>query len=55
MLNMASARNSPTVVTALLWAIGQALGPDFDRPTRDAWAPALGAVSTVMKEGASQA
>src|SRR5215510_13816596 len=26
-----------SVVAALLWALGQALGPDFDAPTRDAW------------------
>ena len=41
------------VIAALLWAIGQALGPDFDPRTRDAWALALAAVSSAMKEGAS--
>jgi hemoglobin-like flavoprotein len=41
-----------TVVTALLWAIGQALGPDFDKPTREAWAVVLGAISEAMKDGA---
>ena len=41
-----------TMTTALLWALAQALGPDFDPPTRAAWALALSAVETVMKEGA---
>jgi hemoglobin-like flavoprotein len=40
-----------TVTTALLWAIGQALGPDFDAPTREAWRLALTAVSAAMKGG----
>src|SRR5262249_14915704 len=38
-----------TVAVALLWAIGQALGPDFDGRTREAWTLALGAVCTAMK------
>jgi len=38
-----------TVTAALLWAIGQALGADFDRRTRDAWALALNAVCATMK------
>jgi len=42
------------VATALIWAIGQALGADFDRSTRDAWKLALTAVSAAMKEGAHQ-
>jgi hemoglobin-like flavoprotein len=42
-----------TVVAALLWAIGQALGPDFDSDTREAWALALGAIAATMKEGAN--
>lgn len=41
-----------TVATALLWAIGQALGPDFDAPTREAWTLVLAAVNAAMKEGA---
>jgi hemoglobin-like flavoprotein len=42
-----------SVVAALLWAIAQALGPDFDIATRDAWKLALSAVSDAMKDGAS--
>ena len=42
------------VNTALLWAIGQALGVDFDPSTREAWKVAIDAVSTAMKEGAQQ-
>jgi hemoglobin-like flavoprotein len=41
-----------TVVTALLWAIGQALGPDFDAETREAWSLALDTLTGAMKEGA---
>jgi hemoglobin-like flavoprotein len=43
-----------TIVTALLWALGQALGADFDPLTRDAWNTALQAVTAAMKEGAHQ-
>jgi nitric oxide dioxygenase len=43
-----------TITAALLWAIGQALGPDFDSPTRNAWKLALAAVTAAMKEGANQ-
>jgi hemoglobin-like flavoprotein len=42
-----------TLTTALLWALAQALGPDFDPPTRAAWSLALSAIATVMKEGAA--
>jgi hemoglobin-like flavoprotein len=42
-----------TLVTALLWAFGQALGPDFDQRAREAWRAALDAVTAVMQEGAS--
>lgn len=42
-----------TVVSALLWSFTQALGPDFDAATREAWAQALAHVSAVMKKGAS--
>jgi len=42
-----------TVTKALLWALAQALGPDFDRPTREAWTLALTHVCTQMKLGAS--
>jgi hemoglobin-like flavoprotein len=42
-----------TLVVALVWAIGQALGPDFDMPTRAAWKAALDAVGNAMKDGVS--
>lgn len=38
-----------TLTTALLWAIAQALGPDFDAATRDAWHHAINTISSVMK------
>ena len=41
-----------SVTAALLWAIAQALGPDFDAATRDSWKLALSAVSEAMKHGA---
>ena len=41
-----------SVIAALLWAIAQALGPDFDAATRDSWKLALSAVSEAMKGGA---
>jgi len=44
-----------TVTAALIWAFGQALGADFDVPTRDAWTVALTDVCAAMKEGAAQA
>lgn len=37
--------------TAMLWAFGQALGPEFDRPTREAWTLLLTVVSNVMIAG----
>jgi nitric oxide dioxygenase len=40
------------VSAALIWAIGQALGPDFDPPTRDAWRLVLADVCNAMKEAA---
>ena len=43
-----------TVSAALIWAIGQALGPDFDPPTRDAWRRVLADVCDAMKEAAHQ-
>jgi hemoglobin-like flavoprotein len=42
------------ITTALLWALAQALGPDFDAATRDAWKSVLAAITSVMKEGALQ-
>ena len=42
-----------TLIRALLWAFGQALGADFDGRTREAWQLALDAVAAVMQEGAA--
>lgn len=39
--------------TALLWSIGQALGANFDAPTRDAWRLVLDAICAAMKAGAT--
>jgi hypothetical protein len=38
---------------ALLWSFTQALGADFDAPTREAWTQTLAYVCDVMKQGAS--
>jgi hemoglobin-like flavoprotein len=43
------------LVTALMWAFGQALDIEFDRETRAAWEQLLGAVSAVMIAGAAEA
>lgn len=40
-----------TLTTALLWTFGQALGPDFDKATQDAWRHALEAIIRAMKAG----
>jgi hemoglobin-like flavoprotein len=42
-----------TLITALLWTLSQALGPDFDARTREAWRLALDAIAAVMQEGAA--
>jgi hemoglobin-like flavoprotein len=42
-----------TLTVALLWAIGQALGPDYDVPTRDAWHLAINGICAAMKAGAA--
>src|SRR5262245_42309266 len=42
------------ITRALLWGLAQALGPDCDAPTRDAWKSLLAAITSVMKEGALQ-
>ena len=42
-----------SVETALLWALGQALGPDFDGATREAWRAVLATVSGAMQQGAA--
>lgn len=38
-----------SVETALLWALAQAQGPDFDPQTRDAWPTVISAISQTMK------
>jgi nitric oxide dioxygenase len=43
-----------TVSAALIWAIGQALGADFDSATRDAWRLALADVCAAMQDGARE-
>ena len=40
--------------SALLWAMGQALGLEFDPETRAAWDQLLTAISRIMLEGATQ-
>jgi hemoglobin-like flavoprotein len=42
-----------TVMRALMWSFTQALGADFDAPTREAWTQTLTHVCDVMKLGAS--
>jgi hemoglobin-like flavoprotein len=46
-------RHYDTVINALLWAFGQALGADFDARTREAWRVALTAIAEVMQDGAA--
>jgi hemoglobin-like flavoprotein len=36
---------------ALLWTLAQALGPDFDAATKEAWALAITAIGEAMKGG----
>ena len=38
---------------ALLWALGQALGPEFDRETKSAWEQMLRSITATMLEGAN--
>jgi hemoglobin-like flavoprotein len=40
--------------SALLWAMGQALGLEFDRETRAAWDQLIATISAVMLEAAAQ-
>jgi hemoglobin-like flavoprotein len=40
-----------TLEKALLWTLGQALGPNFDAETRAAWQAALQAITTAMQAG----
>jgi hemoglobin-like flavoprotein len=39
-----------TLEKALLWTLAQALGTDFDRPTREAWQAAIRAINSAMKK-----
>ncbi len=41
--------------SALLWALGQALGLEFDPETRAAWDQLLSLISAVMLEAVAQA
>jgi nitric oxide dioxygenase len=47
-----TAADYDTVGAALLWTLEQGLGPDFDDPTRDAWAEAYGILASVMIDAA---
>ncbi len=42
-----------TLSAALIWAVGQALGPDFDAAAREAWRLTLAEVSAAMQLGAA--
>jgi hemoglobin-like flavoprotein len=48
-------RHYESVIQALLWALGHALGADFDAPTREAWQGALAAISAAMQMGSQSA
>jgi hemoglobin-like flavoprotein len=39
--------------TALLWALAQALGSEFDGDTRDAWQAAMGSICRAMESAAA--
>lgn len=41
-----------TVGSALLWTLGQGLGPDFTSETEDAWAAAYTLLAETMKDAA---
>ena len=43
-----------TVSRALIWALGQALGADFDAELKTAWLSIIDAVSAGMKDGAAE-
>ena len=42
-----------TVANALLWTLGQGLGPDFTPATKDAWATCYGVLAGEMKAAAA--
>ena len=44
-----------TVGSALLWTLGQGLGPAFDAPTKEAWTVAYGILADTMKAAAATA
>ncbi len=44
-----------TVATALLWTLGEGLGPEFTPQVREAWTAAYGLLATTMKEAAATA
>jgi hemoglobin-like flavoprotein len=48
----AQPRHYETMRSALLWALGQTLGEEFSRDTKEAWTALLIAVSAVMIEAA---
>jgi hemoglobin-like flavoprotein len=43
-----------TLTTALLWAIGQELGSDFDATAKNAWYRAINTICIAMKSGLSK-
>ena len=43
-----------TVGAALLWTLGQGLGPAFTEPVQAAWTEVYGVVATTMKDAASK-
>jgi nitric oxide dioxygenase len=43
-----------TLETALLWALGQSLGPEWDGETRESWQAAIGAINAAMIAGAEK-
>ena len=47
-------RHYETVESALLWALGEALAPDFDSELKSAWRTVIGMVGAGMKNGAAQ-
>ena len=44
-----------TVATALLWTLGEGLGPEFTPQVREAWTAAYGLLALTMKEAAATA
>lgn len=48
-------RHYATVAEALLWTLGQGLGPAFTDESRDAWRDAYTLLAGVMQSGAAQA